>query len=290
MFKSAAHRAKSCRAIRCIGFLAVIALLTGASGEMAAGQDYPQDIRRIMDRGKLIVAIYHGDLPPFFMRDSEGRLYGVDIRLAEGIAAKFGVKVEFDCSCATFNEVVDKVARHEVDFGMGSLSCTLERAKRVSFTKPYIVLRQGLLVNRVRAAKHKLESKIANIVRIPGIEMAVEGGTSYVGTVRELFPRAAIREVPDFDAVVDTVLKGEVVAGFLNEVDIRRLTAARPEVAMYVQTVVLKDTTDPIAIAVPWDSDNLLSWLNLYLDSLSGKLTVEGILKEYSRSFIPKSE
>jgi polar amino acid transport system substrate-binding protein len=240
MFISVAHQWKARSAIKYIGCFAAVALFIGALCGMAIGRDYPPDIRRIMDRGKLIVAIYHGDLPPFFMRDSEGRLYGVDIKLAEGIASKLGVKVEFDCRSTTFNEVVDKVARHEVDLGMGSLSCTLERAKRVSFTKPYIILRQGLLVNRVRAAKHKLESKIANIARIPGIEIAVEGGTSYVDTVRELFPRAAFREMPDFEGVVDAVLKGEVVAAFLNEVDIRRLIAARPEVAMYLQTFLLQ--------------------------------------------------
>lgn len=67
----------------------------------------PPDIRKIIDRGKLIVAMYHGDTTPLFMHDSEGRLYGVDIRLTEEIAAKLGVKVEYDCHSETFNEVVD---------------------------------------------------------------------------------------------------------------------------------------------------------------------------------------
>src|SRR5208337_326418 len=99
--------------------------------------------------------------------DSEGRLYGVDIRLAENIAAKLGVKVEYNRNSTTFNEVVDTVARHEADIGIGSLSCTLERAKRVSFTKPYIILHQGLLINRVAAARQKHGSRIMDILQVP---------------------------------------------------------------------------------------------------------------------------
>jgi polar amino acid transport system substrate-binding protein len=278
---------KAHQVIKYVRVFTAVVLLLGACCEMTFAQDYPPDIRKIIDRGKLIVAIYHQDNAPFFMRDSQGGLYGVDIHLTGEIAAKLGVKVEFNCNPATFNEVVDTVARHEADIGIGSLSCTLERAKRVSFTKPYIILHQGLLINRVSAARQKHGSRIMDILQVPDTAIGVQGGTSHAASARERFPRAVIREYPGWKDVLDAVMKGEVAAVFDDEVEVRKLIAARPEVALDLQTVVLKDTSDPIAIAVPWDSANLLSWLNLYLDSLGGKLTVEGILKEYSRSFMP---
>ena len=287
MFPAESRQLKVRQMNKYIRYFTAIAFLLGAFCEMTIAQDYPPDIRKITDRGKLIVAIYHQDMPPFFMRDSEGRLYGVDIRLAEDIAAKLGVKVEYNRNPTTFNEVVDTVARHEADMGMGSLSCTLERAKRVSFTKPYIILHQGLLINRVAAARQKHGSGIMDILQVPDTAIGVQGETSHAASARERFPRAVIREYPEREDATDAVLKGEVVATFDDEVEVRKLIAAKPEVALDLQTVVLKDTSDPIAIAVPWDSANLLSWLNLYLDSLGGKLTVEGILKEYSQSFMP---
>jgi ABC-type amino acid transport substrate-binding protein len=287
MFLTESHQLKAHRVIKYLRYFTAIALLLGVFCEMTTAQDYPPDIRKIIDRGKLIVAIYHRDTAPFFMHDSEGRLYGVDIRLTGEIAAKLGVKVEYNYHSTTFNEVVDTVARHEADIGIGSLSCTLERAKRVSFTKPYIILHQGLLINRVGAAQQKHGSGIMDILQVPDIAIGVQGGTSYVAFARERFPHAVIREYLEWEDAVDAVLKGEVVATINDEVDVRKLIAARPEVALNLQTVVLKDTSDPIAIAVPWDSANLLSWLNLYLDTLGGKLTVEGIQKEYSQSFMP---
>jgi ABC-type amino acid transport substrate-binding protein len=287
MLLKKSHQLKAHQVIKYVRFFTAVALLLGAFCDMTVAQDYPPDIRKIIDRGKLIVAVYHKDMAPFFMRDSQGGLYGVDIHLTEEIAAKLGVKVEFNCHPTTFNEVVDTVARHEADIGMGSLSCTLERAKRVSFTKPYIILHQGLLINRVGAARQKHGSGIMDILQVPDTAIGVHGGTSHEASARERFPRAVIREYPEWEDAVDAVMKGEVVAVIGDEVEVRKLIAARPEVALDLQTVVLKDTSDPIAIAVPWDSANLLSWLNLYLDSLGGKLTVEGILKEYSQSFMP---
>ena len=287
MFPTVSHQLKARQVIKCVGYFTFVALLLGALCAMSAAQDYPPDIRKIIDRGALTVAIYHRDTTPFFMRDSDGGFYGADIKLAEEIAAKLGVKVEFNCQSRTFNEVVEKVARREADIGMGSLSCTLERAKRVSFTKPYIILHQGLLINRVTAARQKHGLGIMDILQSPDTAIGVQGETSYVASLRERFPRAIIREYPKWEDCVDAVLRGEVAAIIDNEVNVRKLIAGRPEVALNLQTVVLKDTSDPIAIAVPWDNSNLLSWLNLYLDTLGGKLTVEGILKEYSRSFMP---
>ncbi len=88
---------KARQVIKYVRFFTAVALLLGAFCDMTVAQDYPPDIRKIIDRGKLIVAVYHNDMAPFFMRDSQGGLYGVDIRLTEEIAAKLGVKVEFNC-------------------------------------------------------------------------------------------------------------------------------------------------------------------------------------------------
>ncbi|MFZ0929090.1 MAG: transporter substrate-binding domain-containing protein, partial [Syntrophobacteraceae bacterium] len=243
MFLKKSHQLKAHQVIKYVRFFTAVALLLGAFCDMTIAQDYPPDIRKIIDRGKLIVAVYHRDRAPFFMRDSEGGLYGVDIHLTGEIAAKLGVKVEFNCHPTTFNEVVDTVARHEADIGIGSLSCTLERAKRVSFTKPYIILHHGLLINRVAAARQKHGSGIMDILQVPDTAIGVQGGTSHAASARERFPRAVIREYPEWEDAVDAVMKGEVAAAIDDEVKVRKLIGARPEVALDLKTVVLKDTS-----------------------------------------------
>ena len=102
------------------------------------------DIKKILSRGKLIVGLYCNDQPPFFMLNPKDELYGVDIALAKDIAAKFGVALEFNRNAKTFKELTEMVARGDVDVVISVLSRTLDRAKTISFTKPYVVLRQAL--------------------------------------------------------------------------------------------------------------------------------------------------
>jgi hypothetical protein len=41
---------------------------------------------------------------------------------------------------------------------------------------------------------------------------------------------------------------------------------------------VLPETRDPIAVALPWDSGQLLAWIDLYLDDTGPSPTVEQLL------------
>jgi polar amino acid transport system substrate-binding protein len=63
------------------------------------------DIKTILDRGELIVAMTAGDQPPFYYVEPEGQLAGLDATLARDIASRLGVKVSFNVS---FLPIVEK--------------------------------------------------------------------------------------------------------------------------------------------------------------------------------------
>ncbi len=247
--------------------------------------EYPPDIQRITDRGKLIVAMYVNDIPPFYMHDEKGTFYGLDVELATDIAAKLGVEVEFKRDYKTFSDIVDGIVRHEADVAITLLSRTLERAKKVRFTRPYIILRQGLLISRIRIAQRERQLTLMEILNDSGSEIGVKAGTSYVAFAKQRFPRAVVREYPEWDPdIIAAVLKGEVIAAFHDEIEIKKVVIGKPETALHLQTVVLKDTEDPIAMAVPRDSTHLLSWLELYLETVNPDWTTDKLLKKYSKS------
>lgn len=251
----------------------------------AEGQEYPPDIQRITDRGKLIVAMYVNDIPPFYMHDENGKFYGLDVELATDIAEKLGVEVEFKRDYKTFSEIVEGIVRHEADVAVTLLSRTLDRAKKVRFTRPYIILRQGLLISRIRIAQRERQLTLNEILNHPGSEIGVKAGTSYVAFAKQRFPLATIREYPEWDPdIISAVLKGEVIAAFHDEIEIKKVVIGKPETALHLQTVVLKDTEDSIAMAVPWDSTHLLSWLELYLETVNPDWTTDKLLKKYSKS------
>ena len=114
----------------------------------ANSESMPSDMQRILNNGKLVVAMYFEDVPPFFMTSKNGSLFGFEVDLANDIAKKLGVKVEFNRSAQTFDGLVDMVTEGKADIAISMLSNTLSRARRVRFSEPYITLHQSFLFNR----------------------------------------------------------------------------------------------------------------------------------------------
>ena len=251
-----------------IGRLVWVCAWVLLSAITAQTTDYPPDIQRIMDRGKLIVAMYYKDIPPFFMHipgktapegmrcqpSGDGYFCGVDVELALGIADTLGVVCEFQRKAETFDSLIDILGRHEADVAISLLSKTLDRSRKVLFTKPYVSLYNGMLLNR-------------------------------------LFPNAVILEYPSWDPdVISAVRKGDVMAAYADEIEIKKAIIAKPDVVIELKTVVLKDLTDPIAMAVPWDSFQLLQWLNTYMEEMKVTMTADSILGKYPESIKGSAE
>jgi len=164
------------------------------------------------------------------MHDEKGNFYGLDVELAQDIAAKLGVEVEFKRDYSNFSGIVDGIARHEADVAITLLSRTPDRAKKVRFTKPYIILRQGLLISRIRMAQRPRHLTLMEILNDPGSEIGVKAGTSYVAFARQRFPLGVIREYPEWDPdIINAVLKGEVIAAFHDEIEIKKVVIGKPE-------------------------------------------------------------
>ena len=78
--------------------------------------------------------------------------------------------------------------------------------------------------------------------------------------------------------IVDAVRDGAVIAGCGDEVEAKRALASRPDAPLQLREVVLPETREPIAVALPWDSGQLLAWVDLYLDAKVSPVTIEQLL------------
>ncbi len=275
-------------AVKKVIFSAMILSLLAVPVMTAYGSSYgslPPDIQRIKDRGKLVVAMFHEDIPPFFMHDEQGRFYGLDVDLARDIADRLGVDVQFNRGAQSFDEIVEIVAAKEADVAISWLSRTLERAEKVRYTQPYIVLRQGLLINRLRLAELPKSQNPMQALNHPESRVGVRAGTSYVDFGHSIFPEAEIKEYPDWDPyIVEAVFQGELVAGYHDEIEIKKYVMQRPEASIQASTAIIKDLKDPIAMAVPWDSHALLDWLNIYIQEHARDWDADKVLQEYEES------
>lgn len=83
----------------------------------------------------VLVVGTNGEFPPFtFIK--EGELVGFDIDIAKEVCQRLQKKIRF--KDMPFDALIPDLTLGNIDFIAAGLSVTEERAKRVSFTKPYV--------------------------------------------------------------------------------------------------------------------------------------------------------
>lgn len=270
------------RLARCLGWLIAACCLTllpagRALAEPPDAVPTAPDIRRILDRGELVVALPKADSPPFFYQ-RDGRLHGVDVALAEGLARELQVGVRFHREAASFNEVVAVIARGEADVASSKLSRTLSRAQYVRFSKPYLELRHALALNRIRFAEMAKGRDVPAVVRAFAGSIGVIANSSYVDFARHNFPNARIVEYPGWAQLVQALEQGEIDGAYRDEFEIRRLFRNDPKKSLSLRAITLTDTRDALAMAVHRDAHQLLALIDIYLDQRRRTLSVDDLL------------
>jgi polar amino acid transport system substrate-binding protein len=264
-----------------------------AYGETMPDVINPPDIQRILDRGKLIVSILNQDNTPFFsssptdLHGQTDQYKGLDIEMAEAIASHLGVQLELNATATTFDEAVNTVYRQEADLAISKVSRTMKRATRVRFSRPYVTMRQGLLVNRVQLAQQAEGREMVEVIRQLKGTIGVIQGSSYVGFAKQKFPQATVQEFATWSALVNAVMRGQVLAAYRDEVEIKKIVRNQPQSALQFQTIALTDTEDAIAMALPWNSEHLLGFVNQYLDMSKINYTADTLLDAYGNSAKP---
>jgi ABC-type amino acid transport substrate-binding protein len=247
------------------------------------------DIQRIKTRGILIVALHSVDQPPFFFINKKNELTGLDIEISKGIADGLGVKLEFNRKAKSFNDLIDIVDKGEADIAVSKLSRTLSRAQIIGFSTPYITFRQALLLNRLELAKKAPSNEdIVPFIKDFTGKIGVIANSSYVNYAKKNFPRATVVEFPTWDDIVQAVFKGEILAGYRDEMEIKKIIKGRSDASLKVKSVIIKDMTDPISIAVSRKDTQLLNWINLHLENLNLNLDAEKLLNKYPEIFEQK--
>lgn len=286
------HRGQHTRILAMI--LSVLFILTGIlfSVNSAAAQENTDladdllspDLAEIIDRGELRVAIPAQDLVAFFQEDEDGKLYGIDIELAERIADSLGVKAVFDRSSENYDELTEKLKNGEVDIVIATYSHSLDRIKYVDFSEPYLELQFGIMVNKQDMVRHDIKDNPVPYLKENREKIAVVEGTSHVELARQLFGLCEIVETQDYDEAVSLVKAGDVFAFFSGELEFYSKYLSQPELLIYTSTYTFSDVKDEFCIGIPRDKGQLLDYVNLYMAS-SPEITVADVQERYRAYF-----
>lgn len=269
-----------------IAMPAVCLLFVYLAGAVAGESTFP-DIQRILDSGKLLVAVRSGDAPPMIMTDDEGALRGSEADIALDIGKKMGVAIEFIRTANTYDGVVDIVARKDADLAVSFLSSDVRRAKLVYFSRPYVQQGGQIFYNRASFAGLRRKLGIDTIGQLAKTEVAgtldvgVLEGSVYAGLLERDMPQLSIKTFSSLPEIVTAVKAGKIFAGLHGEIQIEYYMRRNPETAIYV--AVEPETRHPsdISIAVRPDAPNLLRWIDVYLANHVGLLDKSELIERY---------
>ena len=160
----------------------------------------PSVIDRVRD-GELRVCLT-GDYRPFSFLRPDGRFEGIDVDLAQSLAAALKARPRFVRT--TWSTLLDDFTAGRCDIGMGGISITLDRQARAAFSAMTMVDGKVPIVRCADVAQY---GSLAAIDR-PGVRAVVNpGGTN------ERFARANLKQA-DVRVHADNVtIFDEIVAG-----------------------------------------------------------------------------
>jgi ABC-type amino acid transport substrate-binding protein len=245
----------------------------------AQAQDAPKPV---VSNNKLRIAMPAFASDPFFPADGSGES-GIDMDLARGIAAELGVEPVFDRSAVTFDAMVQKLTSGETDLAIGKLSRTLQRGRSILYSRPYALLHQGLLANRVNLARIAQGKPPEQIIRDFSGDLGVIEGSSFATYAATTFPHATIQRFAGWNTVIDAIRSGTIDLAYRDDFEIKKLMVDDPSMTVVARSITLTDKVDTIAVGVSPANPHLAAFVDLYLDLARGQqvLSTDEIIARY---------
>ncbi|OGT22918.1 MAG: hypothetical protein A3C55_04725 [Gammaproteobacteria bacterium RIFCSPHIGHO2_02_FULL_42_13] len=269
-------------------FLILPTLLNAQTSSLTQDIKSPE-IQKILNRGKLIVALPALTTPLFFERNANNELYGLEIENARAIGKALGVPVVFNTSATTFDAIPKLIAEGKADIAICDLTITLPRAMKIFFTQPYVVTNHALLINRLWLAQQEaryLSSKQQEINAVDLLKsepqtISLLQGSSYVYMATNAFPKATLQTFPTIDALFEAVKQNKVNVMFDDDFNIKLFLLENPSVGLKYKSIVLTNLPNPIAMGVAPGNQHLLHWLNLYIDASQLHYDTDKLIEYY---------
>ena len=222
----------------------------------------------IKSRGTIQIGL-EGTYPPFNYVDEKGKLTGFEIDFAEAVAAKLGVKPDFQPG--KWDGLLAALDVKRTDAVINQVTVTPERGQKYAFSQPYTVSGIQIIVGGGK-------TNIAKPADLAGKKVGVVLGTSYEKWLRENVPTADIRTYDD-DATrnqdllvgrIDAILNDRLIVPNLLKQYSGKLVAAGEPFATQKQ-----------AVAVRKDSGDLVT----AIDGAIAALRADGTLKTISEKW-----
>lgn len=228
-----------------------------------------------VEAGKLHMAT-NAAFPPYEMTNDNGGFEGIDIEIAEKIAAKLGLELVVDDM--DFSSVLTAVQGGKADIAMAGLTVTPDREKNVDFTDSYATGVQVVIVPE--------DSDIKTVDDLANDKMigTQEGTTGYIycsdTPENGGYGEDHVIAYTNGATAIQALLAGKVNAVVIDSQPAKEFVAANKGLKILDTEYVKED----YAIGVSKDNPELLEAVNNALKELIEDGTVQEILDKYIKA------
>lgn len=240
-----------------------------ASSGAASGEEGGDLLAQIQGKGEITVAM-EGTWAPWTFHDEDDNLVGYDVEVAQKIAEKLGVEVNF--IEGEWDGLLAGIDSGRYDIMVNGVSVDEERREKYDFSAPYAANRTAVIVksdNEDIQSMDDLEGKTtANTITSTYAKIAEAHG-------------AEVTAVDDLNQTFELLLAGRIDATLNDEVAYYDYMKSHPDAQ--IKIAVLSD--DAVQVAIPMRKGEETKSLREAIDKALGELAQEGVLSELSEKY-----
>lgn len=261
---------------RVLAVVCALALLTLGLSGCAKKQESADHLARIKEKGTITVAM-EGTWAPWTYHNEQDELVGYDVEIAQKIAEKLGVTVNF--VEGEWDGLLAGLDDGRYDIMVNGVGITAERQEKYDFSTPYAYNRTAVIVRGEYEDIHSMEDlkgkTTANTISSTYAEQAEAYGATVTG-------------VDDLNQTIELLLSGRIDATLNAEVVFADYKNAHPEAN--IKIAAYSDDVERVAIPVRKgaDSATLLDAINQALAELSADGTLTALSEKYFGTDISK--
>lgn len=227
-----------------VGLLAAVAVLASAPASA-------RTLDEILKSGKIQVGV-NPAYPPLALYDQKNEIAGFDVDIAKKIADLLGVKLEL--VVVTSPNRIPFVTSGKIDFVMGAMTRTPDRAKVIDFTTPIHTEVLGVLTTAGKSYKHWRD------LNDPAVRLVETRGSTGAKFAQDNLPKAQLQILDDIPDVIRVLAQGRADA-HINIIDFLGDHMKNHK----VEWKVLESKIDVYycSLGVSKGNDSLRNWLNV---------------------------
>ena len=240
------------------------AIAVAGAALLASAAVQARSLEDIRKSGTIVIAS-EGKFAPFNFVDG-GKLTGFEIDVADAVAAKMGLKV--DWKTMGFDGLLVGLQQDRWDMVIASHGVTEERAKAVTFANPHYCT-GGVIISKdgaIRTAKD-----------LTGKVVAVQTGTTYYDAAKKL-PVKDVKNFPQDNSARAALEAGHVDAWVTDKFVGKASLAATPGTSLKMGDFLF---TEKIAAAVAKGNTGLVTEVNKALAAMMADGTYAAISKKW---------